>query len=618
KVQTRFDDIDADLKHITDVTEDTLRNTHQIIELNNVMIQKIAQSTSTILQGVFEANEVTTPTCFIILPYKLEKKEDQATGKSRLMRAEESIEKAKEFMSKVNSWSGTISEAMENPSETVGNLVKQKMDSLFSFDNMKKYAEDKIGENKSQYLWFYLVDEYTGEPVDGGKYPIRIQTQSDMVKKCMPMMKMGMTAVKCINGVAGMAKMFGVPTVPQTLVNMANDTIKSMDQESTVAEFGVVQNVLDKALEGKGGKDEKSAGKSDPKRGAELREFKKFLEKHDPGQTYAGLARICQQVPGPNGSTKAVAIWTTNEGKTAIEHEQVAINAQEGKDKEYEEKMKEQEEKIKEYYQGKKGHVSPAKEKRQKIKKDLMFSPQKEVQTPSGKKLKPISPFSTSHGEQLEQLAGLTKTVEELGKYKPHGEQISGTLFVRKVSTQLGGVRITSSSKEVTVKIRGDGILTYENQFVDLTKIEDCVAVGANGFKITGGVGGVSVQFNSRKGEEGKVKEWIEKVKTWDKDLVLSEAFEAKKKETLEKIQSFGSILEEGMDKDTKMLKDLLDESDSDFEEEGETDQGPEAPKLELRADVAEKLSTPVKSSEPDIAMNKTKAAIEDKLLFMG
>lgn len=204
------------------------------------------------------------------------------------------------------------------------------------------------------------------------------------------------------------------------------------------------------------------------------------------------------------------------------------------------------------------------------------------------------------------QLAGLTKTVEELGKYKPHGEQISGTLFVRKVSTQLGGVRITSSSKEVTVKIRGDGILTYENQFVDLTKIEDCVAVGANGFKITGGVGGISVQFNSPKGEEGKVKEWIEKVKTWDKDLVLSEAFEAKKKETLEKIQSFGSILEEGMEKDTEMIKGLVDESDSDFEdegkmggEEGETDQGPEAPKLELRADVAEKLSTPVKSSEP-------------------
>lgn len=93
-INERFDHIDDDLKHITVVTEDTLRNTHKIIHLNNVMIQKIAQSTSTILQGVFEANEVTTPTCFIILPYKLEKKKDFETGKSKLQVAEESMGKA--------------------------------------------------------------------------------------------------------------------------------------------------------------------------------------------------------------------------------------------------------------------------------------------------------------------------------------------------------------------------------------------------------------------------------------------------------------------------------------------------------------------------------------------
>ena len=85
------------------------------------------------------------------------------------------------------------------------------------------------------------------------------------------------------------------------------------------------------------------------------------------------------------------------------------------------------------------------------------------------------------------------------------------------------------------MKIRGDGMLTYDNQFVDLTKIEDCVPSGSTGFKISA-TGGVSVLFTSKEGQ-GKVTKWIEAIKTWDKDLVLSEAFEAKKKETLDKIQ---------------------------------------------------------------------------------
>ena len=133
-VSDRFDHVDESMAHIVDVTEETLRNTHQIIKLNEEMINKIAQSTSTILQGVFEATEVTTPTCFIILPYKLEKKvvdDGKGGNKSKLQVAHDSLKTANDFLQKVDSWSGTISEAMENPTESVKTLVSEKMESLF-------------------------------------------------------------------------------------------------------------------------------------------------------------------------------------------------------------------------------------------------------------------------------------------------------------------------------------------------------------------------------------------------------------------------------------------------------------------------------------------------------
>jgi len=63
----------------------------KLISMGEMTMKKIDKSTSTICTAVFEATEVNTPTCFVILPYELPDPEgelDKEEEKSMLDKAE--------------------------------------------------------------------------------------------------------------------------------------------------------------------------------------------------------------------------------------------------------------------------------------------------------------------------------------------------------------------------------------------------------------------------------------------------------------------------------------------------------------------------------------------------
>jgi len=94
----------------------------------------------------------------------------------------------------------------------------------------------------------------------------------------MPVMRMGLKAVGMMNGVAGLTKMIGVPypsSGVSAVLSKAGSLVDSLDKESTVAEFDVLQGVIDEEVE--------------KKRGAELRKLTDFFEKYDVDREYDGM-----------------------------------------------------------------------------------------------------------------------------------------------------------------------------------------------------------------------------------------------------------------------------------------------------------------------------------------
>ena len=100
------------------------------------------------------------------------------------------------------------------------------------------------------------------------------------------MMRMGLKAVGMMNGVAGLTKMFGVP-YPSSgisgLLEKAGGMVNTLDKESSVAEFDVLQGVIDE-----GNEDEQT------KRGAELRKLTDFFDKTQCGRRRRRARRRCR------------------------------------------------------------------------------------------------------------------------------------------------------------------------------------------------------------------------------------------------------------------------------------------------------------------------------------
>lgn len=143
-------------------------------------------------------------------------------------------------------------------------------------------------------MYFYLIDEVTGKPVEKGKYPLEITTPSEIVPKMLPLIQYGMKAMSLYNGVGGIIQMFGfpfLPQVPKPIRDKIQDSVHILKQPSSVGAFSVVHEKVKKG-------DEESTSV----RGASLRELKRFLEEKDLYNDFAGLRRVYDEDGG--------ALWT--------------------------------------------------------------------------------------------------------------------------------------------------------------------------------------------------------------------------------------------------------------------------------------------------------------------
>ena len=115
---------------------------------------------------------MSTPTSFVILPYEI-----PAPG------AEMSESEQKSMLDTAESWVGKVTGLVE---EGQG-AIKDPLSYAKSFGS--SFFKNKIAEVKEglveKHLYLYLVDEYTQEPVwdEGGVFPIKIETKSDLVDK---------------------------------------------------------------------------------------------------------------------------------------------------------------------------------------------------------------------------------------------------------------------------------------------------------------------------------------------------------------------------------------------------------------------------------------------------
>ncbi|GMH54434.1 hypothetical protein TrRE_jg9806, partial [Triparma retinervis] len=223
--------------------QNIMDNTIELKSMAKETKEKIKESTGVLCEAIFEATEVSTPTCFIILPYRIPPPpEGGQDDESLANRAKEMLDKAEGFMDNVTNLTEKTSSFISNPASFAMNFGS----SMF---------KGKVAEMKSKFvdkeMFMYLVDEHTNEPVydPSGLYPKVIETKSDLVDKHLPMMRVGLQAMAVMNGAAGLASCFcpGIPSrlVPKGLMEKATKFVDGLDKESNVEDYDVVQGEVD-------------------------------------------------------------------------------------------------------------------------------------------------------------------------------------------------------------------------------------------------------------------------------------------------------------------------------------------------------------------------------------
>ena len=233
KVQQGLDEVNSRMKEI-------FSKTTTLTHMAKATPEKLDKSTATTCKAVFEATEV-------ILRYEygtakeegsvaVEYAEKMATlGEYREMAAQvarnpvesvislkgtvNSVEAADKTMDKLSWFVGKVSTVASNPLQAAQDIVQEEL---------KKIADSYTGKT----LYFYLIDEITGEPIESDLYPVEITTSSALVPE---------------------QRNIGV-------VGEGGRRHNTLDKESSVAEFDVLQGVIDYGNEDK-----------QTKRGAELR-----------------------------------------------------------------------------------------------------------------------------------------------------------------------------------------------------------------------------------------------------------------------------------------------------------------------------------------------------------
>ena len=267
-------------------------------------------------KAIFEAAEVKTPTAFVVLKNKLPpleeepslEEDEQLAVKVKVNVKENGKVKGKvvvggpmadEYTRRVaegKAWLKFCSECAEGVSKcssrALAGAAKGAPECVK--DVGKEFLDKGLVGNE---MWFYLIDELTGEPVRSadGVYPIRITEPSELVGKLLPVMQVGLHAASLVNGVSGVVRLFGYPfpSVPEKLREGAERSVEVLKQESSVENFGAIHKHVET-------QDEQATSV----RGASLRELEKFLAKEDPRGTYAGLQKVGDDSDG-------TAVWTT-------------------------------------------------------------------------------------------------------------------------------------------------------------------------------------------------------------------------------------------------------------------------------------------------------------------
>lgn len=267
---------------IKEQTNFIIEKTYQVSSIVQQSIQmKIDQSHSSIMRGLIEASDVIVPSCFIIVNQKLSKPGAQNVS--------ESCERAGRWIHQLNALGEFISNMTDQ------NAIASKAKELF----------------QGQSLYLYLVDEFTMEPTvceNDPIYPIEITTPAEFVPKVLPLLRVGMTAVKAINSLAGLGKFFGfpVPTIPSEYINDAKDFFSHADECST-DDYRNIQRIVDD----KNGKQENTLDSATTVRGGPLRELALFLRHHDAKCTFSNLRRVL--------TLDGKCIWTSDENVQNID-----------------------------------------------------------------------------------------------------------------------------------------------------------------------------------------------------------------------------------------------------------------------------------------------------------
>lgn len=242
------------------------------------IMQTIGTSASVTLTSFFDASEVKSPVCFIILPYESSPWPKEGSPPSMI--------------------SGT------NPLDQAFGYIAFVLDTILkcmSYPDPSAFtAEYMKGPCVAPNMYLYLVDESTGEAVRvNNVYPLDIDLKCEQVQTFLPLMAMGIRALAATKAATGVMNMFlpGIPKdqIPRSVWAKVEDFV----QESNKVGF-IQPSFMDDATVTSDG------------RASEFREFIGFLTENDAASTLSGMRRISDK-------TTEQGMWVTEENAQAME-----------------------------------------------------------------------------------------------------------------------------------------------------------------------------------------------------------------------------------------------------------------------------------------------------------
>jgi len=311
------DKVDTALEKLKEGQEELKKGQYILMDLSHGLQAELSRTRSILLYGMFEATEVQTPTAFIITKNELQKPtckdrndndklafDDILDEKGKGFKPEallsedqkEMVENCKKRMDEAKLWTSRVKSICTG-------VLEGNVDQVFG--TVKGALGDLVSGEK---MYFYFIDELTGEPVHAKGYPKEITKPSDLVPKLLPLMQVSMRAISLCNGVAGIASVFGfpLPTIPEEVRSNMQDSVDILKQESSVEAFGSLQEVVTDL----GDSSEKKEAKQTV-RGESLRQLLEFLEPEIKKKEFAGLNRY----PDRDGR----AIWTQLKNREEVE-----------------------------------------------------------------------------------------------------------------------------------------------------------------------------------------------------------------------------------------------------------------------------------------------------------